>query len=203
MGGKTFTIMTNGWWNYAPLNITDICAEDVNGESMNDAVYERMSAINEKYNVNLEVADYPKHSDGITALNTTAAAGDDAYQIAIVRSYNYGALLSGDVTVRDIGIPVELARETLCPAQTVETDFLRAVLPKRKPDGHKGTFGKLLIVGGCVGYTGAPYLSAMAACRSGCGMVYLGVPETVWAVEAVKCTEAMPFPSARGTAECT
>lgn len=107
-----------------------------------------------------------------------------------------GALLSGDVTVRDIGIPVELARETLCPAQTVEADFLRAVLPKRKPDGHKGTFGKLLIVGGCVGYTGAPYLSAMAACRSGCGMVYLGVPETVWAVEAVKCTEAMPFPLA-------
>jgi len=61
-------------------------------------------------------------------------------------------------------------------------------------DGHKGDFGKLLIVGGAVGYTGAPYLTALAAVRSGCGLVYLGVPESIWAVEAAKCVSAMPFP---------
>lgn len=105
-----------------------------------------------------------------------------------------GAVYSGEVQVRDIGIPRTLVRETLCPAQTVEADFARAALPPRKPDGHKGDFGKLLIVGGAVGYTGAPCLTASAAVRSGCGLVYLGVPDSIWQIAAAKCVSAMPFP---------
>ena len=103
-----------------------------------------------------------------------------------------GALLSGDVTVWDIGIPKDLTITSR--VQTVESAFVRDALPPRKPDGHKGNFGKLLIIGGAVGYTGAPYLTASAAVHSGCGLVYLGVPESIWAVEAGKCVSAMPFP---------
>ena len=103
-----------------------------------------------------------------------------------------GILLSGDVTVWDIGIPADLSINSR--AQTVEIGFVRDALPLRKSDGHKGDFGKLLIVGGAVGYTGAPYLTASAAVRSGCGLVYLGVPESIWAVEAAKCVSTMPFP---------
>ena len=105
-----------------------------------------------------------------------------------------GAVLSGDVEVRDIGIPADLVRGLACRAQTVEGDFVRTALPPRKIDGHKGTFGKVLIVGGAVGYTGAPWLTAAAAARSGCGLVFLGVPEAIWPVEAAKCISAMPFP---------
>ena len=47
---------------------------------------------------------------------------------------------------------------------------------------------------GAVGYTGAPVLCAGAAVRSGCGLVYLGVPECVWQIAAAKCLCAMPFP---------
>ena len=107
-----------------------------------------------------------------------------------------GAVLSGRVTVHDIGIPAALIREVPCPIQTVEADFAREALPPRKKDGHKGDFGKVLVVGGSVGYTGAPYLAASAAVRSGCGLVYLGVPDSIWPVEAAKCTSAMPFPLA-------
>ncbi|MCC8182102.1 MAG: NAD(P)H-hydrate dehydratase [Clostridiales bacterium] len=67
-------------------------------------------------------------------------------------------------------------------------------LPERPEDGHKGTFGKVLIVGGSVGYTGAPVLAARSAVRGGTGLVFLGVPRSVWPVSAVKCDEAMPFP---------
>ena len=105
-----------------------------------------------------------------------------------------GAVLSGDVTVWSIGIPEDLQSGMVCAAQTVERDFAKAALPPRKADGHKGTFGKLLVVGGSVGFTGAPYLTAAAAVRSGCGLVYLGVPQAIWAVEAAKCVSAMPFP---------
>lgn len=76
----------------------------------------------------------------------------------------------------------------------INDKFVRNALPSRKPDGHKGDFGKLLIVGGAVGYTGATYLAASAAVRAGAGLVYLGVPGCVWAVEAAKCVSAMPFP---------
>ena len=105
-----------------------------------------------------------------------------------------GALFSGEVTVHDIGIPAALVRGAVCPAQTVEADFAAAALPPRKADGHKGDFGKVLIAGGSVGYTGAPYFTASAAVRSGCGLVYLGVPDSIWQTEAVKCVSAMPFP---------
>ena len=105
-----------------------------------------------------------------------------------------GAVCSGDVTVWDIGIPADLKKGLVSPVQTVEPDFVRWALPSRKIDGHKGTFGKLLIVGGAVGYTGAPYLTASAAVRTGCGLVSLGVPEAIWPIEAAKCVSAMPFP---------
>jgi len=107
-----------------------------------------------------------------------------------------GALFSGAVTVHDIGIPAALVREVVCPVQTAEEDFAAAALPPRKRDGHKGDFGKLLIIGGSVGFTGAPYLTALAAERSGCGLVYLGVPEVIWEAEAARCVSAMPFPLA-------
>ena len=105
-----------------------------------------------------------------------------------------GALCSGQVEVWDIGIPAPLVQRTVCPVQTVDADFAKAALPPRRPDGHKGTFGKVLVVGGSGGYSGAPYLTAEAAGRSGCGLVSLGVPEPLWPVEAAKCAGAMPFP---------
>ena len=73
-------------------------------------------------------------------------------------------------------------------------------VPRRRAETHKGDYGKLLIVGGSVGYTGAPNLCARAAVRSGAGLVYLGVPEAVWGVCAVKNDEAMPFPLPCGDA---
>lgn len=80
------------------------------------------------------------------------------------------------------------------PAQQIRREWVRASLPPRPENGHKGTFGKLLVVGGAVGYTGAPYLCAESAMHAGCGLVFLGVPQGIWQVEAVKCTCTMPFP---------
>jgi NAD(P)H-hydrate epimerase len=71
---------------------------------------------------------------------------------------------------------------------------VRAALPPRPADGHKGTFGKVYCLCGSVGFTGAPVFASRAAVRTGSGLVYLGVPEPVWPVVAVKSDEAMPFP---------
>ena len=74
----------------------------------------------------------------------------------------------------------------------VDVTFARCALPPRKPDGHKGDFGKVFLVGGSRAYTGAPYLMAAAACGSGCGLVFLGVPGGIWSVEASRCVASIP-----------
>lgn len=68
------------------------------------------------------------------------------------------------------------------------------ILPDRSPDSHKGDYGKILLLCGSRGYTGAAALAAMGALRSGAGLVYLGVPESIYAIEAVKLTEPVVFP---------
>ena len=69
-----------------------------------------------------------------------------------------------------------------------------SILPDRKADSHKGNYGKLLLLCGSRGYTGAAYLAAMGALRGGAGLVYLAVPESIYAVEACKLTEAIVLP---------
>jgi hydroxyethylthiazole kinase-like uncharacterized protein yjeF len=72
--------------------------------------------------------------------------------------------------------------------------FLDDVIPIREPDTHKGNYGKVLVIGGSVGYTGAPYLSALAAFRTGAGLVCLAVPEKIYEIEAAKCNEIICLP---------
>lgn len=67
-------------------------------------------------------------------------------------------------------------------------------LPRRERDSHKGDYGKLLIVAGSEGYTGAPVFAAQGALRSGAGLVSLGVPRDVYPMVATRCSSAMPFP---------
>jgi len=67
-------------------------------------------------------------------------------------------------------------------------------LPDRDPWGHKGSFGKVLILCGSRGFTGAAYFAAMGALRCGAGLVFLGVPESIYAIEAVKLHEPVVFP---------
>ena len=69
-----------------------------------------------------------------------------------------------------------------------------SLLPDRDPWGHKGTFGKILLLCGSLGYTGAAYFAAMGAQRSGAGLTFLGVPESIYAIEAVKLNEPVIFP---------
>ena len=73
-------------------------------------------------------------------------------------------------------------------------DAVLSMLPDRDPWGHKGCFGKILLLCGSRGFTGAAYLAAMGALRSGAGLTFLGVPESIYAIEAVKLNEPVVFP---------
>ena len=76
----------------------------------------------------------------------------------------------------------------------LDHETVLSLLPDRDPWGHKGTFGKILLLCGSRGFTGAAYLAAMGALRSGAGLTFLGVPESIYAIEAVKLNEPVVFP---------
>ena len=100
-----------------------------------------------------------------------------------------GALCAGELIVHSIGIPEELVDGMVYSAQSITAELVRSWLPERPADGHKGTFGKCYLLCGSTGYTGAPILSSRAAVRSGTGLVFLGVPESIYTIAAVKSDE--------------
>ena len=78
--------------------------------------------------------------------------------------------------------------------ENLDHEKVLKILPDRDPFAHKGKFGKILLLCGSRGYTGAAALSARGALRTGAGLVFLGVPESIYAIEAVKLDEPVVFP---------
>src|SRR5260221_570478 len=67
-------------------------------------------------------------------------------------------------------------------------------LPKRKPDSHKGDYGRVLVVAGSRGMAGAATLATEAAYRAGAGLVYVCCPEAIADVMSIKQTCAVVWP---------
>ncbi len=95
--------------------------------------------------------------------------------------------LLGELLVADIGVPQDLLEDI--PLRLADTALIAGLLPARPEDSHKGTFGRVLIIGGSANYVGAPCLSAQAAYRAGAGLVTLAVPSSV-AGSVSRVTEA-------------
>ncbi len=101
-----------------------------------------------------------------------------------------GAAAVGELVVADIGIGPELPAVQEVDVALATARMARALLPERAIDGHKGTFGKALIVSGSAGYWGAPVLCGRGAYRAGAGLVALATPRAVRPVAATQLPEA-------------
>lgn len=104
----------------------------------------------------------------------------------------------GEVDVVDIGIPVEVSATVGAAATLPEAPDWRSWLPRPEGRTHKGRWGKVLIVGGSPGLTGATILAARAALRTGAGLVRVGIPEPLNAALESALTEAMTIPLPAG-----
>ncbi|NLM73122.1 MAG: NAD(P)H-hydrate dehydratase [Clostridiaceae bacterium] len=106
-----------------------------------------------------------------------------------------GAQYMGELTVADIGIPYDLAAEYDTP-ELLEKEDILPLIPGRPHDAHKGTFGRVLAIAGSRGMTGAAYLCAISAYRTGSGLVRMAVPDscihTVSALIPEAVLSAMP-----------
>ena len=106
-----------------------------------------------------------------------------------------GASYVGELVTDDIGLPAQLLGDDI--HQTLIDDELAAtLLPERPRDVHKGSCGKILVVAGSKGLTGAAVLASMAALKAGAGLVTLTAAESLNAIFETKLTEVMTAPIA-------
>lgn len=101
-----------------------------------------------------------------------------------------GRAYCGKLTVKEIGIPEEIIEEFAAPYCEYFTEgekrrLLDTAFPKRPPDTHKGSFGRVGILAGSKGMCGAAALTAEAALRTGAGLVYSFVPEAL--LQTMEC----------------
>lgn len=109
----------------------------------------------------------------------------------------------GELVVKDISVPEiaveQLGLDVLLP-RLLDRDVALCGVPPRPCNGHKGTFGHVLVIGGCSFYVGAPQYSSKAAFSAGAGLVTIAVPEEIYPVIAGNCPECLmlPLPSNDG-----
>ena len=105
-----------------------------------------------------------------------------------------GASATGELLVDDIGIPRALLEGEELRQSLITRTAAAKLLPVRARDVHKGSCGRILVLAGSLGMTGAAALAAEAALRIGAGLVTLAVPERLYPVFAAKLTEVMVMP---------
>ena len=101
----------------------------------------------------------------------------------------------GDLVIADIGIPLPLFDELEGDHLEILTrERMREIVPVRASDSHKGDFGRVLVIAGSLGRTGAAHLSALGALRSGAGLVTVATPRSLVPIVAAMRPEYMTEP---------
>ncbi len=89
-----------------------------------------------------------------------------------------GPQQTGSIEFDDLQLPSSVYAGLIPSAWRIDQDLIAASLPQRPADSHKGTFGRVLVVGGNRGMPGAVRLSGAAALRSGAGVVQIATHPT-------------------------
>ena len=110
-----------------------------------------------------------------------------------------GETHAGDVVVADIGIPEDVLDALEGPrVELLSSGDVRDLVAPRAPDSHKGDFGRVTLVAGSRGKTGAAHLAAAGALRSGAGLVTVATPASVLPIVASMAPEYMTEPLPEG-----
>lgn len=110
-----------------------------------------------------------------------------------------GKNMAGKVSVVDICVPPKVVEEENIDLNLITEAEVTKMIPERPGDAYKGTCGRVVLIAGSTGLTGAAYLSSLSSLRAGAGMAILGIPETLNPILASKLTEVMtkPLPDVR------
>jgi len=100
----------------------------------------------------------------------------------------------GKLDIVDIGIPPQVIEEAESAADLLTEQEMSALFPRRKRITHKGDYGRVFVLAGSRGLTGAAAMVCSAAMRAGSGLVFLGIPASLNPILEAKLTEPMTVP---------
>lgn len=147
---------------------------------------------NAKYILSVDIPSGVCADDGKVSKSTICA--DKTVTFA---AYKLGMLLypgaekTGKVKVCDISIPEYIINSQNININIADGKYAKKILPSRCENSHKGDYGKILIIGGSEGLTGAVCMACEACARSGAGLISAAVPQSLNSVFETKLTETM------------
>ncbi|MFA6058863.1 MAG: NAD(P)H-hydrate dehydratase [Taibaiella sp.] len=100
-------------------------------------------------------------------------------------------IFTGTIQILDIGLSEKFIATTHCQYNTIDHEAIRNIYQPRNQFGHKGTYGKAMLIGGSYGKIGAIALSTKAALRSGAGLVFTQAPQCGYEILQGANPEAM------------
>ncbi len=153
--------------------------------------------INDSQSVKISI-DIPS---GVNADDGTAAnIGVIAHLTATMALRKIGLILNtgrsytGITEVIDIGVPKTILNNDKHSTFVIHYKDVRVALPHRPLSAHKHSVGKILVIAGSKGFTGAASMTSTSAMKAGMGAVILGTPASVYPILARKLTEVMVEP---------
>lgn len=191
------------------LASTRLVVDAVFGTGKSRPIGEPLSSILEK------VRDYREKNTGVRIAAVDLPSGMDADSGAADPACLYadititlgfpktglfnmpGAAHAGRIKVVDIGIPVNVVRESV--AELITAEMAGSLLPRRPLMANKGTFGRVMVIAGSINYIGAAYLACSGALRVGAGLVTLATAISLQPILASKLTEVTYLPLAESS----
>ncbi|UZQ48796.1 NAD(P)H-hydrate dehydratase [Clostridium kluyveri] len=153
-----------------------------------------ISLINEnsKYIISIDVPSGLNGDTGKVLGNCVRADVTVTFQLYKKGFLTYGSHeFTGKILVEDIGIPEAVVEKFSLNYFIIDRDFIKKILKERNKFSHKGDYGRVFIIAGSMGFTGAAYICTEGAIKSGAGLVTLGCYEDVRSILSSKLIEGM------------
>lgn len=139
--------------------------------------------------------DMPSGTDGKSGLTCgVSVKADKTVTFALYKQGQFWTDNTGKIVLKDISIPRKAICEEDIKTELLEYSLIKQLLPQRSTDAHKGSCGKVFVIAGSEGMTGAARLCCEAALRTGTGLLRLAIPKSLNVIMEKTLTEAMTVP---------
>lgn len=147
-----------------------------------------------KYTLSIDIPSGISGNSGRVLKNAIRANKTVSFQLYKKGFLNYDSeSFIGNLIIEDIGIPNKVIEKYQSSEFIIDDYLIKNILNRRNKYSHKGDFGRVLIIAGSKGFSGAAYISTQSSVRSGAGLVTLGCSENIQDIMNTKLTEAMTF----------
>lgn len=203
MGQKIYSIQHGDGINIVRLILmnTDLIVDAVYGTGFKGKIGEKVGRIFEVLNGSdkpIVAVDVPSGLEADSGrVNGPCIQADHTVTFGLPKLgllLEPGADYTGNLHIVDISLPAALVEKDGPQRYLTTRELVKEWLPNRRSSAHKGDFGRVLIVAGSRGMTGAASLCGDAALRAGAGLVTVAVPETLHSIMEAKLTEVMTAP---------